>query len=263
MRAGIADEVTVLIDFENLRYGLLNNHGIAPDVLALVERAKKYGRPTIMRAYADFSEHPEEIKRQLQIAGIEAIDIPVKKTTYTKAGRDIERIKNAADMVLALDAVIQALDADSNGIKKVFFLVTGDRDYIKLVTHLRNRFGQRVIVCGVPGSIAGDLVSAAGEQDHIEIPKRDPVDPHLLKTAICAMIRRGPAPLTYWSLRLIDQWSQDVRQNIPGTAKERRDAINSLVDECVLTKQQFTDPRGKTVMKAIFDEALASSKGYL
>jgi uncharacterized LabA/DUF88 family protein len=194
----MADEVAVLIDFENLRYGLLNNHGIEPDIMALVDRAKKYGRPTVMRAYADFSEHPEAIKRQLQIAGVEAIDIPVKKTTYTKGGQNVERIKNAADMVLALDSIIQAVDADANGMKKVFFIVAGDRDYIKLVTLLKNRFGQRVVICGVPGSTAGDLVSAAGEEDHIEIEKRDPVDVHLLKSSICSMVKKGPSPLSYW-----------------------------------------------------------------
>lgn len=48
----------------------------------------------------------------------------------------------------------EALDADAAGKVKVFLLVTGDADYIKLVTLLRNRFDQRVIIVGVPGSIA-------------------------------------------------------------------------------------------------------------
>jgi len=62
-----------------------------------------------MKAYADFSEHPSELNRALQVAGIEAINIPVKRTTYDKGDKSVERVKNAADMVLALDAVLEAI----------------------------------------------------------------------------------------------------------------------------------------------------------
>lgn len=108
-------EVAVFIDLENLRYSLLNNHGMEPDFQAIVEKAKKYGRPSKMRAYADFSEHPPGINRQLQIAGIEAINIPVKRTSVKRGQSQEIRVKNAADMVLALDAIVEAFDADSLG----------------------------------------------------------------------------------------------------------------------------------------------------
>src|SRR5437870_3831115 len=122
----MTDEVAVFVDFENLRYGILNNYGQEPNVQMIVEKGKKYGRPSIMRAYADFSEHPNELMRQLQVAGIEAINVPVKRSIYTKSGSgtQIERVKNAADMVLALDAVIEAHEADLNQKAKTFLLVT-------------------------------------------------------------------------------------------------------------------------------------------
>ncbi len=166
----MTSEVAVFIDFENLRYGLLNNHGLEPDLASIVEKAKKYGRPSLMRAYADFTEHPQPLSRALQIAGIEAINVPVKRTTYSGGGKPVERVKNAADMVLALDAVMEALAADSNKMAKIFLLVAGDRDYVKLVTLLKNRFGQRVVIAGVPGSVSGDLVQAAAESDSIDVP---------------------------------------------------------------------------------------------
>ena len=97
------DEVAVFIDFENLRYGLLNDYGLEPDFREIVAKAKKYGRPSVMRAYADFSEHPDDLRTQLHISGIEAINIPVKRKIYTEGGKEIQRIKNAADMVLALE----------------------------------------------------------------------------------------------------------------------------------------------------------------
>lgn len=119
------DEVAVFIDVENLRYGLLNHHGTEPDFQSIVVKAQKYGRPSVMRAYADFSEHPTTMNRQLQVAGIEAIHIPVKRTMIPRGQTQVERVKNAADMVLALDALVEAYDADSQDKKKTFLIVYG------------------------------------------------------------------------------------------------------------------------------------------
>ena len=256
------EEVAVFIDFENLRYGLLNNYGQEPAVQVVVDKAKKYGRPSVMRAYADFSEHPAELTRQLQVAGIEAINVPVKRSVYARGERQVERVKNAADMVLALDAMVEALEADLGQKCKTFLLVTGDADYVKLVTLLRNRFGQRVVICGVPGSVAGDLVTAAGEEDHIEIQATSPAERSEVKRAIVAMVRKGPAPLLYWSAKTIDQWSQDPRNAIPGTAKDRRDSIGELLSEGVLAKKERQLERGQTV-ETVLNEAKARELGYI
>jgi hypothetical protein len=243
-------EVAVYIDLENLRYGLLNHFGQEPDFALLVAKAKKYGRPSVMRAYADFSEHPPALRQRLHVAGIEAINVNVKRIRRPGYGRAVERVKNAADMILALDASKEAVDADANGKVKVFLLVTGDADYIQLVTLLKHRFGQQVMICGVPGSIGMDLVAAADGADHIEIEKTEPVEPELVRKALVAMIRQGPAPLRYWSTTIIDQWSQDKKHDIPGTAKEKRDALHSLLRDGVLAKREidltgFGKPGGK------------------
>lgn len=261
----MADEVAVFIDFENLRYGLLNRYGIEPTFHEIVEKAKKYGRPSLMRAYADFSEHPADMNRQLQVCGIEAINVPVKRTTIQRGGTQVERIKNAADMALALDMLVEAVDSDVQQKAKTFLLVAGDRDYVRLVAQVTNRFGQRVVIAGVPGSVAVDLVQAAGgEADPIEIPEIERVDMVDLKKAIVTMVKLGPAPLRYWSLKLIDSWCQDGRQGIPGTAKERRDAISELKAEGVLGQRLMEDERaGRTVTEAFLDEAKAKAEGYL
>ena len=191
----MAEEMAMFVDFENLRYGMLNNHGQEPDINALVAKAKKYGRPSVMRAYADFSEHPQQMSRTLQIAGVEAINVPTKRTIYKGKEGVVERIKNAADMVLALDALVEALEADRESTSKVFLLVTGDRDYVKLVTLLRNRFGQKVIIAGVPGTVAGDLVMAADGQDAVEVPVGISVDKVELKKKLVTMTKGGPPAL--------------------------------------------------------------------
>ena len=260
----MSNEVAMFIDLENLRYGLLNNYGQEPNFVHLVDKAKKYGRPSMMRAYADFSEHPSEMSRQLQVVGIEAINIPVKRVSVTKPTGVVERVKNAADMVLALDAITEALAADMSQKVKIFLIVTGDRDYIRLVTLLRNRFGQRVIVCGVPGCVSSDLEAAAGgETDHVEVTPTEPIDMQLLKSALVAMVRRGPSPLIYWTVKVIDQWAQTPKQSVPGTAKERRDGINQLLDEGVLVRQLRCDPKRGQVTEVILDEEKAKGRKYI
>lgn len=256
------EEVAVFIDLENLRYGLLKYHGIEPDFQDLVVKAKKYGRPSIMKAYADFTEHPPELNRALQVAGIEAITIPVKRTTFDHLGKSVERVKNAADMVMALDAVLEAIEADIAGQKKVFLIVSGDRDYIKLVTILRNRYGQRVVIVGIPGQVSGDLVSAAGERDLIEIKQMPEADMQIVKEAIVQMVRKGPSPLEFWSVRTIDQWAQDSRHNVPGTAKGRRDAIRDLISEQIfIVKERIW--KGRSVTETVLDEEKAKELKYL
>ena len=259
-------EVAVYIDLENLRYSLLNLFGQEPDFRALVEKAKKYGRPSVMRAYADFTEHPPSLRQQLHIAGIEAISVNVKRIRRPGARRGEERVKNAADMILALDAMSEAIDADASGKNKVFLLVTGDADYIRLVTQLKNRFGQRVIVAGVPGSIGNDLIAAADGGDPIEAEKSEPVDEVVIKKALVKMIHAGPAPLKFWSMNIIDQWAQTPQHSVPGTPKEQRDATHNLLREGVLAKREIdlatVGKRGEA-METYLVEGKAKELGYL
>ncbi len=258
------NEVAMFVDLENLRYSLLNLYGQEPDLHSLTEKAKKYGRPSLMKAYADFSEHPSELNRQLQIVGIEAIDTPVKRNTYKRGNQEIERIKNAADMCLALDAITEAVEVDTSKKEKVFLIIAGDRDYVKLVTLLRNRFNQKVVIVGVQGTVSNDLVAAAGgEIDYIDVESPPPVDKHQLKSSIVSMVRKGPAPLRYWTVRIIDQWCQSERQRIPGTAKERRDSIHELLDEKVLVRQLREDPQKGNVTEVVLDESVAQKQGYI
>ena len=129
---------------------------------------------------------------------------------------------------------------------------------------LLHRFGQRVIIVGVPGAVSADLITASGnDADNIEVTAPTPVDKHQLKSSIVGMVKKGPSPLIYWTVRIIDQWSQNIRQGIPGTAKERRDAIHELIDEKVLNRQPKTDAKRGQVTEVVFDEAEAKKLGYI
>ena len=77
------------------------------------------------------------------------------------------------------------------------------------------------------------------------------------------MVKKGPAPHTYWSRRIIDQWTQDPRQGIPGTAKERRDAIGELGQEGVLETRERPHEKKGQVMETLLDENRARELGYI
>jgi len=260
----MSEEVAVFIDIENIRYGLLNEYGQEPDFSYLIDKAKKYGRPTVMKAYADFSEHPPDLTRQLQICGIEAINVPVKRRMVKDStGKAVERVKNAADMVLALDAIMKAIEADNQKKSKTFLIVSGDRDYVRLVALLRQRFAQEVVICGIPGAVSADLERAANILDNFEVKKSAPVNSLDIKKGIVKMLLRGPSPLDYWSMKIIDDWSQNPRQAIPGTAKEKRDALSALKDENVIICKEIDDPKRGKRMAASLDEGEARKKGYI
>jgi uncharacterized LabA/DUF88 family protein len=154
-------EVAVFVDLENIRYSTINSFGREPDPLVWRDKALKYGLMAVARAYADFDQHPASVRTRLEVAGFEAQHFPAKRTTDSQ-GR--ERVVSRSDLNFAVDIINTALarpDIDT------FLLFTGDKDFIRLVTTLRNRLGRRVVICGIPGSISPDLVTSAGEEDHI------------------------------------------------------------------------------------------------
>src|SRR3972149_8063707 len=181
-------EVALFIDVENIRYSLLNDYGAEPDFQVLMEKARKYGRVAEARAYADFSEHPESVRRQMDIAGIRAQDIPLRRS---RSAGGVERVKSSADMHMVLDIVETVLDRPT---VDTFVIVAGDSDYLRITTWLRNRFDKRVIICGVPGSVASTLASAATEVDPIEGPRADESQLEAAVEGRGGGVKEGPPP---------------------------------------------------------------------
>src|SRR6187431_2766329 len=158
---GSGSEVAVFVDFENIRYSSINSFGREPDPLAWRDKALKYGLMAVARAYADFDQHPPPVRTRLDVAGFEAQHYPAKRTSD---GSGREKIQSRADLNFVIDVINTALTRPDI---ETFLLFTGDKDFIRLVTTLRNRLGRRVVICGIPGSISPDLVTAAGEEDQI------------------------------------------------------------------------------------------------
>ncbi|MDE3090228.1 MAG: NYN domain-containing protein [Chloroflexota bacterium] len=157
-------EVALFIDFENVRYGLKNNYGREPDPQTLMAKARKYGPVAQAVAYADFTEHPDFFRRKLEVAGITPRDVP-------RRSPDVAH-KSSSDMAMLMDIIDCLLDRPTVG---TLMLMTGDSDFIRVVARARHRFGKRVIISGVPGSVSNDLISSADAADPLVEPDWAPV----------------------------------------------------------------------------------------
>lgn len=108
------DRIAVLIDADNTSYRYAE---------ALLDEVAKYGNPTIMRAYGDWSsDHLKGWQRQLNLRGIR----PIHQVAWTKG-------KNATDFALVIDA----MDILYGGNVEAFALVASDSDYTGLAQRLR------------------------------------------------------------------------------------------------------------------------------
>lgn len=159
-------EVALFIDFENIRYGLKNNHGREPDPQQLMAKARKYGPVSQAYAYADFTEHPDYFRRKLEVAGITPRDIPHRSPDVAH--------KSSSDMAMLMDIIDCLLDRPT---VNTLLLMTGDSDFIRVVARARHRFGKRVIIAGVPGSVSNDLIASADGADPIVEPEWVPPSP--------------------------------------------------------------------------------------
>ncbi len=165
-------EVALFIDFENIRYGLKNNYGREPDPQMLMAKARKYGPVALASAYADFTEHPDYFRRKLEVAGISPRDI-------ARRSPDVAH-KSSSDMAMLMDIIDCLLDHPN---VNTLVLMTGDSDFIRVVARARNRFGKKVVIAGVPGSVSNDLITSADGADPIAEPDWNLVnapEPHVL-----------------------------------------------------------------------------------
>jgi uncharacterized LabA/DUF88 family protein len=237
-----AGEVGLFIDLENIRYSYLNCYQIEPNISAFIDKARAHGRVSVAMAYADFNEHPQWVRRALDVAGITARDVPVRR--FVREGQD--RVKSSADLHMLMDIMETALDRPQVG---TYVLMTGDSDYIRVITWIKNRFDKHVIVSGVPGTISADLVAAAGEADHLEPGPAMSADALVAPIeAITLMIKRCLPPTGFWTIKLIDQWSRDSRNGVPGSDPDKSNAISYMLRNGLMRRYKtVTDVREVTI----------------
>ncbi len=227
---GQSAEVAAFVDFENVRYSTINSMGREPDPLTWRDKALEYGLMAVARAYADFDQHPPQVRTRLDVAGFEAQHYPAKRTV-DQQGR--EKIVSRSDLNFALDIINTALARPDI---KTFLLFTGDKDFIRVVTTLRNRLGKRVVICGVPGSVSPDLVAAAGEADPLELDPVPDVDLEVIR-AIDRYVRQlheGFVPTQSHMSRTL--WRFLDRNVLPSEHIEAK--VMELLRKGILAKRQ-------------------------
>lgn len=258
------DEIALFIDFENIRYSLLNVQRREPDPQELISIAGRFGTVMVARAYADWGRQPDFFKGSLTAAMIDRVDCPAKvrerfrqnqnqgqqfynngsganmQAPYDRRWRENESAnndysydegreeplddqemlasgedeldENETDAELREDngyeqaheemsassserrrpdeqygyqqqnyyqpqqqpsTIITQSTVDLNMLMDIietvfdrpnintYILMTGDRDFTRICARLKHRLNKRVIVCGVPGTVSRDLISAA------------------------------------------------------------------------------------------------------
>ncbi len=255
-------EVAAFVDFENIRYSSINSYGREPDPLAWRDKALKYGLMAVARAYADFDQHPPPVRTRLDVAGFEAQHYPAKRTS-DNMGR--EKIQSRADLNFVIDVINTALTRPDI---ETFLLFTGDKDFIRLVTTLRNRLGKKVVICGVPGSVSPDLVVAAGAEDALQFAQSADVDRQVVQ-AIDAYVRQlhdGFVPTQSHMSRTL--WRFVDRAILPSEHIEAK--VMEFLRKGVLTKRQTINGQGQELVMTelnpvhpLVQEALPGFSGHV
>ncbi len=237
---GTPSEVAVFVDFENIRYSTINSFGREPDPISWRDKALKYGLMGVARAYADFDQHPPGVRMRLDVAGFESQHYPAKRTT-DQAGR--EKIQSRSDLNFVIDIINTALTRPDI---KTFLLFTGDKDFIRVVTTLRNRLGKRVVICGVPGSVSPDLVAAAGEQDPLQISQSVDVDIAVIRAidAYVQQLHDGFVPTQSHMSRTL--WRFLDRSLLPSEHIEAK--VMEFLRKAILTKRQTINGQGQELV---------------
>ena len=237
---GTASEVAVFVDFENIRYSTINSFGREPDPISWRDKALRYGLLGVARAYADFDQHPPSVRMRLDVAGFEAQHYPAKRTT-DQSGR--EKIQSRSDLNFVVDIINTALTRPDI---KIFLLFTGDKDFIRLVTTLRNRLGKRVVICGVPGSVSPDLVAAAGEEDPLQLAQSVDVDLNVIRAiaSYVSQLHDGFVPTQSHMSRTL--WRFIDRGLLQSEHIEAK--VMEFLRKGVLTKRQTINGQGQELV---------------
>lgn len=150
-------EIALLLDWENIRFGL-QQQNLAPNISAIMEEAQALGRVVVARAYADFQNHVMfNDPRRLYAAGIEPVYVPGRVYQNDRDGIVSSVRKNSVDVKLTADCVefcyrYPNIDA--------YMLVSGDGDFIHLVKTLRP-YGKFVAIVALSWTASPRLTESA------------------------------------------------------------------------------------------------------
>jgi uncharacterized LabA/DUF88 family protein len=142
-------KLALFIDFENIARGVRQRHlEERVDLQAILGELETKGRILLKRAYADWGYY-KDYRSDLLQNGIEPVQV-------FAASRDREGWKNGADIRIAIEAVEAVFRFPEI---TDFVLVSGDSDFLSLVTRLREH-GKTVWGVGLKASSSQYLVKS-------------------------------------------------------------------------------------------------------
>jgi uncharacterized LabA/DUF88 family protein len=149
------EDLAVFIDWENIYISTVSEYKSKPNVSAILEKAREYGRIVSATAYADWTDGDfRDAPPTLYSNGISPRYISAR---YFPGGRSQKRRTNSIDVMLA----VECSDFLHNHPQvDTYVLVTGDGDFIPLVSLLRSR-GKTVVVLGVSEATSYHLIESA------------------------------------------------------------------------------------------------------
>jgi len=151
------EDLAIFIDWENIYISTVSEYNAKPNVSAILEKAREYGRIISATAYADWTDGDfRDAPPTLYSNGISPRYISAR---YFPGGRSQKRRTNSIDVMLA----VECSDFLHNHPQvNTYVLVTGDGDFIPLVSLLRSR-GKKVIVIGVSEATSYHLIESADD----------------------------------------------------------------------------------------------------
>jgi uncharacterized LabA/DUF88 family protein len=151
------EDLAVFIDWENIYISTVSEYNAKPNVSAILEKAREYGRIVSATAYADWTDGDfRDAPPTLYSNGISPRYISAR---YFPGGKSHKRRTNSIDVMLA----VECSDFLHNHPQvDTYVLVTGDGDFIPLVSLLRSR-GKKVVVIGVSEATSYHLIESADD----------------------------------------------------------------------------------------------------
>src|SRR3712207_5595519 len=151
------EDLAVFIDWENIYISTVSEYNAKPNVSAILEKTREYGRIVSATAYADWTDGDfRDAPPTLYSNGISPRYISAR---YFPGGKSSKRRTNSIDVMLA----VECSDFLHNHPQvDTYVLVTGDGDFIPLVNLLRSR-GKKVVVIGVSEATSYHLIESADD----------------------------------------------------------------------------------------------------
>ena len=151
------DDLAIFIDWENIYISTVSEYNSKPNVSAILEKSREYGRIVSATAYADWTDGDfRDAPPTLYSNGISPRYISAR---YFPGGKSQKRRTNSIDVMLA----VECSDFLHNHPQvDTYVLVTGDGDFIPLVTLLRSG-GKKVVVIGVSEATSYHLIESADD----------------------------------------------------------------------------------------------------